>query len=408
MKVIASATTTQPSVIHKGYGQQKKYLLGGLLLGLSLSMLTTGKAQAANFTFTEIADTSSLFKNFNSGAGGRSIAINDSGTVAFYASLNLGDSSQNDGIFTGDGGALTTTIVSRNVSGGGIFEVYDKPDINNAGTVVFISENYPNAGVEVFKDGAVIGGIGIGNRNEYGAPAINNSGTIVVGEETDESPFYFILVNGTVDEITSFPLLEPAINNIGDIVFAVSQGGLPVPMPLNGTYIQKSDGEIIPISSDLILSPVINDNDTVAFVDNGGVFTDSNEVTTTIADTSGFFSSFGSVAINNSGEVAFLANLKSGGQGIFIGSDPVTDEVIGIGDSLFGSTVTAISFSDRGLNNSGQIAFVATLANGTEGVFRANPVIAQSVPEPGSVLGLLAVGALSAGALGKRHKKQQP
>jgi hypothetical protein len=161
----------------------------------------------------------------------------------------------------------------------------------------------------------------------------------------------------------------------------------------------------------------INDSNTVAFLadlDAGGsgIFTSSGGAITTVADTSGPFSSFGveSTAINDSGTVAFLANLDAGGAGIFTGLDSVVDQVIATGDLLFGSTVTSLSFSKTGLNNSGQVAFFARLANGTEGIFRANPVSEpppQSVPEPVSVLGILVSGALGVGSLRQRQNKHQ-
>jgi len=162
----------------------------------------------------------------------------------------------------------------------------------------------------------------------------------------------------------------------------------------------------------------INDSNTVAFLadlDAGGsgIFTSSGGAITTVADTSGPFSSFEveSTAINDSGTVAFLANLDAGGAGIFTGLDSVVDQVIATGDLLFGSTVTSLSFSKTGLNNSGQVAFFARLANGTEGIFRANPASEppppQSVPEPASVLGLLVSGALGVSSLRQRQNKHQ-
>ena len=106
---------------------------------------------------------------------------------------------------------------------------------------------------------------------------------------------------------------------------------------------------------------------------------------TVVADTSGPFQSFGFFfgftppALNNNGEVAFFADLDSGGSGIFVGPDPVADRVIGTGDTLDGSTVTNLRFCDEGLNNSGQLAFQATLNDPSvpEGVrvaiYRATP-----------------------------------
>ena len=107
---------------------------------------------------------------------------------------------------------------------------------------------------------------------------------------------------------------------------------------------------------------------------------------TVVANTSGPFQSFGFTfvgftppALNNNGDVAFFADLDSGGSGIFTGPNPITDRVIGTGDTLDGSTVTNIRFCDEGLNDSGQLAFQATFNDPSvpEGVrvaiYRATP-----------------------------------
>jgi hypothetical protein len=88
------------------------------------------------------------------------------------------------------------------------------------------------------------------------------------------------------------------------------------------------------------------------------------------------------VALNDSNVVAYLATLDEGaGDVIFVqtlGAAPT--RVIGVGDPLLGSTVTGISHFDYdGLNNLGQVAFVAVLADGRAVVVRADP-ITSSLP----------------------------
>jgi hypothetical protein len=119
-------------------------------------------------------------------------------------------------------------------------------------------------------------------------------------------------------------------------------------------------------------------------------------VVTTIADTSGSFSSVIPYGINEEDTVALFAQLDAGGEGIFTSSGAVTNKVIAIGDALFGSTVTSLYGQTNGLNDSGQLSFYAALADGTEGIFRADRE-PQPVPEPASILGLLAAGALGVG-----------
>ena len=99
-------------------------------------------------------------------------------------------------------------------------------------------------------------------------------------------------------------------------------------------------------------------------------------------DTSGAFASFGTAVINNADQIAFFASLDSGVSGIFLGPDSSSDKVIGFGDALDGSEVTGLAFANSSLNDSGQVAFWASLADGRRGIFRAE---LQAVPEPSSL-----------------------
>jgi hypothetical protein len=69
----------------------------------------------------------------------------------------------------------------------------------------------------------------------------------------------------------------------------------------------------------------------------------------------------------------------------------LADKLIGTGDELFDSTVTSLTFAREGLNNLGQIAFSAQLADGRGVTVRlSGPTV---IPEPGS-LTLLGLGVL--------------
>ncbi len=366
------------------------------VMGLCLSLLTSGKAIAETFSFTKIADTTPSTS---------SPTINDNGTVAFKTDKDLSLS-----IFTGDVGALTN-IYTTTVGGTINIGPTGSPVINNTGTVAFDyilnyagNGRYQNQTIFIAKDGNVsrIPYQTGGYSNGLGSPAINDSGTIAFkfdfqGYETIYASNGDPTVLASNFNRTTGQLSDPAISNVGTVAFSglildPSEHSIgPDSRTLNGVF-------TINISSGRNFTPIvlkddtfagfgnqpndsgtvaINDPGTVAFVANlttggAGIFTKSSDgLLTRIADTSDAFKSFGNVAINNQGTVAFAARLNAGGQGIFTGADPVTNKVIATGDSLLGSTVTSLTFASRGLNNNQQIAFFATLANGDSGIFRA-------------------------------------
>ena len=433
MRAITIAKTARvcihSSYPDKGLAQRAGQIIGGLAVGLSLSLLTSGKAEAVSFTFTKIADTSGPLNSIFSGISGTGPSINSEGTVAFAANL----SPEIFGIYTGSGGSTTTITQGPNSS-----VSFYNPVINDSDTVAYgVAISGPRAigllNVESSGgDVITLDRFDSRLRTSY-RPAINNAGTVAFSATTQgrfgpDTPFVFIqdisissgnsttTIARTSDGFFS-RLGDPALNDSGTVAF----WGDPV---AGGSGIFTSSGGSVatlidssgPFSS--FRGTAINDSNTVAFLadlDAGGsgIFTSSGGAITTVADTSGSFSSFGveSTAINDTGTVAFLANLDAGGAGIFTGLDSVVDQVIATGDLLFGSTVTSLSFSKTGLNNSGQVAFFARLANGTEGIFRANPASEpsppQSVPEPASVLGLLVSGALGVSSLRQRQNKHQ-
>jgi hypothetical protein len=313
---------------------------------------------------TTIADTSGPFLSFS----GFPPSVNSGGTVAFRAFLDAGGV----GIFTGSGGPTTTLYDSSGpFSGfGGMVS------INDAGTVAFFAN--PDAGGQ---------GIFTGS----GGPT-----TTIADDSGPFSTFGFF----------------PAINNGGAVAFRASldAGGQGIFTGSGGptTTIADDSG---PFSTLIGAGPVgetpsINDGGTVAFrasLDAGGqgIFTGSGGPTTTIADDSGPFISFSQLAtINSGGMVAFGAQPDVGFAGIFIGPDPIADKVIASGDPLDGTLVNALGIFSEALNDSGQIAFLAVLADGRSGIFRADPVT-TTVPEPPSLL-LVGGGLVGMAALRRR------
>ena len=87
-----------------------------------------------------------------------------------------------------------------------------------------------------------------------------------------------------------------------------------------------------------------------------------------------------SASVNNRGDTAYFTPLNQ--YGIYV-NDKSTGKVIARGDPLFGSSVSFLELSTDAINDAGQVAFHATLADG-----RIVAVIATPVPEPGALIGL--------------------
>ena len=134
-----------------------------------------------------------------------------------------------------------------------------------------------------------------------------------------------------------------------------------------------------------------------------GIFAKLGGVLTKIATNSGAqvpgggtFGTLGNASLSGS-TAAFFGSYTggTGTSGIFTGSGGSLTKVISDGDTLFGSTVTSVSFGKTGLDGSG-VAFQYTLADGRSGI------ASTAIPEPGT-LALLALGG--ALVLVKRRRK---
>jgi hypothetical protein len=362
-------------------------------VGLALSLLVNSEAFA--FTYTKIADSNDLFSKF-----GLYPAINNDGTVTFSADLDAGGS----GIYIGSEGNTSQIADSS-----GQFSSFFPPAIADTGIVAFkaaldeggvgIYTGENTAPIAKSRVAAALGDLAINSKGsvafsqilDQGVRAVltNNDGiNTTIADTTDTSPysrFEGIAINNAATVAFTAELKDR-----GRGIYTVSGG--------NTTTIADTNGDF-----DFLFNPAINNAGTVAFkgvlknLAGEGIYTSDGQTLTKIADNSSVFDFFENPAINNQGTVAFKGVLKKGGLGIYIGANPETDKVIALGDSLLGSTVTDLYFSNRGLNDKNQFAFYAKLADGRTGIFRADSDYQEpttSVVEPGFALGLLTVGAL--------------
>ena len=370
-------------------------LVSGLAMVLG-AMLSAAQAQAApQYDFTKVADSAEDgFDPNNFGCA----SINDPGDVAFRAGRVAGDGFNTiDGIYRADAdGGLTTIAQNRKR-----FDFIGvNPSMNDRGGVSFAATLDGGNYVILRDNGQRQETIATtaGKFNFFGFDtSVNNDGVVAFKAELDERfDFDEGLFSGRGKRVTTHYLTStsdfdgsdsrPSINNVGNIAFDESinfDSGNFVGRTGNFQTIAAPDPDVS------VGTPVLNDTGTAAF--ERSFFDEANQVfeivtgngapLTTVADTRGDFASFGfrPPSLNDNGDVAFLADLDSGGSGIFVGPGPVEDRVIGTGDTLDGSTVQNLVFCEEGLNDSGQLAFIAQLEDpdSPEGfrvaVFRATP-----------------------------------
>lgn len=366
--------------------------------GLSLSFVTATSAQV--FTFTEIARTNDAdFSAFGE------TALNDLGQVAFSA-----DVAGENGIFVGAGGMVSPLIAP---SAG--FSI-DSLDFNNVGEIVFSQGSVPgvfktSGGVttSVITGASSLGDVGFA-AEAFFFPKINDAGAIAFeavnfGGDSDQGLY---LVEGgaisVIAESPDFDIFRFDLNNNNQVAFASLSSLAP-----DGDGIFISEGGAAPtvlpdpLGFGTVEGPTLNDSGTVAFdvlFNNAegdpvqGIFTQNGESLELIVDDSGELMGLGRPAVNNKGAVAFTAGFDAGGSALFSATASSMTRVIGTGDRLFGQLVTSAGLTQQtGLNNEGQIVFTASFADGSQGIFRADPEGSpvQSVPEPTSLIGLLAV-----------------
>lgn len=395
-------------------------LVAGLAIVLG-AMLSDAQAQTAppQYTFTKVADSAGDgFDPFSFECS----AINNHGDIAFRTARAPRRGSQLvQGIYRANaaGQRRLTTIIE---AGDGFDFLGQNPSINDLGEVSFALRDFTQRGTSFLETQSIQRGDGRmppvtiatteGQFNNFGfEPTVNNSSVVAFKAQLDTFDQFNLdqgLFSGqggrqasitthylsSTSQFSEFgSLSRPSINNLGAIAFeeSVDSGGSGIFVTDNAApdgfkTIAAPDPNVI------VDRPNLNDSGTVAFHrffnDRAGeeLVTGNGGPLTVVADTSGPFQSFGfffgftAPALNNNGEVAFLADLDSGGSGIFVGPDPVADRVIGTGDTLDGSTVSRLRFCDDGLNDSGQLVFQATFNDPSvpEGVrvavYRATPV----------------------------------
>lgn len=331
-------------------------------------------ALAQKYTFTRIADSVTL--NLDPFETDRP-SINSVGQVAFRARNTDGV----QGVYRGDGGPITIIALDGRERDFSFMGRY--PSVNASGQVAFAATF--SGGEGIFRgDGGPLTTITDTERDSLSflafLPSMNDAG--MVAFQAERSDFRNALLRGDgsapPDQLVTALTQDfggPIINDAGVIVFSARSGSI------SGLYrddagviapVELSSGPLASISDD----PAINESGAVAFFaidDKGqeGVFLRDQTGLVTIADGNGPTFLFNDPALNDKGQVAysayFVADFHSA---IFLDGDIVIEA----GDPLDGSIAGDVSTYRFALNNAGQIAFVAYLEDGRHGIYRADPL----------------------------------
>jgi hypothetical protein len=354
------------------------------------------------------------FVNISKDAGvGRTIflsSMNNNGRVAFTTSGNEEENFLGSTIYSGRGGPLTQ--LAKATTEGEHFTLR-VPDINDHGVVAYMSHIDAPAQQEPFAS-AIFKASPAGvttvarypNATFWEHASLNNRGQVAAVVTWDSGPSSVVTYSpnrtiATFNNPENF-FGQADINDFGVVVFTMSLGPGAEERIVTGsggklTVKATTKGtNFAGFFSNLVAEPRINNKGAIAFLADlksggQGVFRIDNSGLHKVADTSGAFRELFAPSINNLGQVAFSALLDDRNLGVFVGPDPVADRIIGPGDALDGSIVTSVVTGSRALNDAGQIAIHATLADGREGIYRADSVTlsAVAIPEPSSALLLL-------------------
>lgn len=301
--------------------------------------------------------------------------INNVGEVAFR--------NMNGDMVYGDGGLPTVVATPADIP---YFQSFidDYVDLNDAGQMIFVARTLPPG---TTRDVIYIGdGINL--------------------DEVDAA-----------DSLAGIYLdLQPSINNLGQVsyrrftastdeirVYDSATQTSTVRLDTSGPFAAFNRGTDINDAGDVTFWGQLDSNGP------RGIFSvDTNGVVTTHATTADGFSVLGpqtdlhtSLANNNNGEVVFVADIPwaNPGQqrGLFKGNDPVADAIVLVGDVLDGIEVRSVDFHNRGLNDSGEVAFetlqIDPVSGNWRGLYRTN---IHGPAETAPSMGWLGAGVLVA------------
>ena len=328
-------------------------------------------------------------------------SINDSGTIALFGTLDNGDR----GIFTFDNDTLTPVVRDSELDEE-FGSLGENISLNNNGSLVYTVENLDPSSdfgtIELrLNQNGLMTTLDSLSRNvqlfqRYNNFVVNNNDIVVANTfsgafRISVRDLELFFPDGTSERIADGGAVTGGgldfdrlgiedINNQNIVAYTATN------FAEDDTSIYTTDGRVIPLSTDEIGQGSLDNQKDIVINDLGTILINierspgegellqstAEDTLTSLVSTDGLFDSFGEIALNNEGQIAFGAVLDDGTKGIFTGIDPQSDRLIAVGDSLSGSTVVDLEFDSEGLNNSGTISFQAELADGTFAIYQAN------------------------------------
>jgi hypothetical protein len=273
----------------------------------------------------------------------------NSGAVAFLSTLSGGDAAS--GIFVETGAGETSVVLGGDETpAGGSYDTFRYPGGSRSGHVLFVADvagGPPDVGIFLYQ-GTTGSSIALS-----GDPAPGSEG----GTFTD---FHY-----------------PAANASGDVVFLASVDG---PVPLGGIFVDL-DGDLRPVAIE----------DDPAPQSSGGTITSVPSPP----------------AIAGSGDVVFPAGISGGSVDAAVYRYAAVSQslspVVLAGDTAPDTGgASFVSFGAVAANGAGQVAFQATLSDGRLGIFLAGPAAVPSVGTSGLAALALSIGGVGLFVLGGR------
>jgi len=378
------------------------------LVALGLGVVHDSDASAFFFyRFTPIADSQGGFP-FQAVFG--LPAINGSGRIAFNARLTGGV----EGVFTrlGTGGvnSLADTGSTDFNLGFGI-----APSINSLNTVLFVGlKQGPDRVIETFLRGSGVSATPLvsssDNLHGFCGTQINIEGTAAFRAERADGHHVILAqgagqLNGVVrtiaEEGAEFSALDcaPSIGFDGTVAFIATRNGR------RGIFTRAKNGTLTVIAEDTgpfasFGALALNQQGGIAFqairqgfgpglfrIKNGSFVKVTDYNTANTGAPAGF-------SINESGQVAFEFSFGANGSSVSLGPNSLFGRVIGTGSVIAGRVVQFVHIDRDALNSVGQLAVFIVFTDGTSMIARGDPV---RFPDTVVATGALQVATLAAG-----------